>query len=71
MCGKLDTIGAGRMLREAVAEKRTKILIIKIVGFLLPFAVGKTLDVDDDVSFAMLARTASLTFVLFALLSLS
>jgi hypothetical protein len=71
MCGKLDRIGAGRMLREAVAEERTTISIIKIVGFLLLFAAGETLDVDDNVSFTMLARTASLTFALFASLSLS
>ncbi len=70
MCGKLETIGAGRMLREAVAEERTTTSKIKIIGFLLLFASGEALGDDVDVSLAMLARKASLIFALFALLSL-
>jgi hypothetical protein len=58
------------MLQEAVAEERTTTSKIKINGFLLLFAPGEALGDDVNVSLAMLARTTSLIFALFALLSL-
>jgi hypothetical protein len=67
MCGKLDTIGAGRISRVGLAEDKTTILATNIIGFLQPG--GEAAAALADVSDAMFARTASLTFSLFSSLN--
>ena len=65
MWGKLDTICAGRIALEGLAEDRTTTLATNIIGFLqLPKGVVAS---EDQVasSDAELASTASLTFSLF------
>jgi hypothetical protein len=67
MCGKLDMISAGRISQVGLAEDKMTTSATNIIGFLQPG--GEAAAALADVSDAMLARTAFLTFSLFSLLN--